>query len=525
MAYNKLLGRLKQTPQSRQARPDQVPNNAGGFAFAIDKWEQLNRFLLIGSEGGTYYVTARDLTVQNLDAVKACIQEDGVRVVKQTADISVQGRAIKNDPAILVLAAALSYGDNATKQAARAAIVDVCRTGTHILHFAAYADKLRRWGRGLRSTVQQWYDVHGNKNADALAYQMVKYQSRDGWSHKDLIRKAHPGSDDTLVASLFDWALHGYKAEKTYPAIVQTFETAKTAASEQIADMIADNGLSREMIPTDKLNDPVIARALARNAPLTATIRNLGNMSKADLLNPGDEVFERVIKLLGDAGALKKARVHPIALLIALRTYASGRGVKGSGSWPVVPQIVDALNNAFYLAFETVEPLSKNLLIAVDSSGSMNANVVGTPGFSAAQASAAMALVTASTERNYKTVAFDTQVYDWPISPRQRLDDVIKNIPGGGGTDVSAPINILIQQKRKVDAVIIYTDNETWAGNNHPYQAMATYREKVNRNTKLIIVATAANHVSVAAPDDPLSLTICGFDTTVPDVIRTFLVD
>src|SRR5215475_14235689 len=111
MAYNKLLGKLNQTPQSQPARPDQVPNNAGGYAFAVDKWQQLNRFLIIGSEAGTYYVMARDLTVQNLEAVKACIAEDGVRVVKLAAEISVAGRAIKNDPAILVLAAAVTYGD------------------------------------------------------------------------------------------------------------------------------------------------------------------------------------------------------------------------------------------------------------------------------------------------------------------------------------------------------------------------------------------------------------------------------
>src|SRR5260221_13152982 len=122
MAYNKLLGKLNRTPQSQQARPDQVRNNAGGFSFAIDKWQQLNRFLLIGSEAGTYYVTAPDLTVQNMDAVKACIQEDGLRVVKIANDISVQGRGIKKDPAILVLAAALPLAANATKTTMRAAL-------------------------------------------------------------------------------------------------------------------------------------------------------------------------------------------------------------------------------------------------------------------------------------------------------------------------------------------------------------------------------------------------------------------
>src|SRR5579885_1404430 len=103
MAYRKLIGQLTRTPQSQPARPDQILNNAGGYSFTTDKWQQLNRFLIIGSEAGTYYVSAGKLTVQNLETVKDCIAEDGLRVVKLATDISVQGRAIKNDRAILVL--------------------------------------------------------------------------------------------------------------------------------------------------------------------------------------------------------------------------------------------------------------------------------------------------------------------------------------------------------------------------------------------------------------------------------------
>ena len=31
----------------------QVPNSAGGFAWAVDDWTRLRRFLILGSEGGT----------------------------------------------------------------------------------------------------------------------------------------------------------------------------------------------------------------------------------------------------------------------------------------------------------------------------------------------------------------------------------------------------------------------------------------------------------------------------------------
>jgi 60 kDa SS-A/Ro ribonucleoprotein len=49
-------------PQSEPLNERQVPNNAGGFVFAIDDWGRLDRFLILGSDAPTYYQTAKDLT-------------------------------------------------------------------------------------------------------------------------------------------------------------------------------------------------------------------------------------------------------------------------------------------------------------------------------------------------------------------------------------------------------------------------------------------------------------------------------
>jgi 60 kDa SS-A/Ro ribonucleoprotein len=519
MVYKKLISNPP-TPQNQQTRPDQIKNNAGGYAFALDCWSKLDQFLLLGTEAGTYYVDAHNLTAQNLDNVKACLREDGRRVVRRIVEISKAGRAIKNDPAILVLAAAISFGDNGTKAEVKDAILDVCRTGTHILHFVSYADSLRKWGRSLRSAVAFWYMA---QDVDKLAYQMVKYQNRDQWTQRDAIRLSHAGSTDPVRAALFDWALHGPKEGKPYPTIVAAFENTKGASADETAKRIEQFGLSREMIPTDKLNAKPVARALAKTMPMTAMIRNLGNLSKADLLTPGDEVFTRTISQLGNVEALKKARVHPVSLLIALKTYQQGHGTFGHNSWPVVPQVADALNEAFYKAFNAVEPLNKNLLIAVDVSGSMSANVVGTPNFSAAEAAACMALVTARTEPNHTLLAFDTVYHPWTISAHQRLDDVMRSIPGGGGTNVGVPIRWAINAGRSFDAILIYTDSESWAGTQHVFEVMAEYRRTINPKAKCILLATAANGIGLNAPEDPLSLTICGFDASVPDVIRAFL--
>src|SRR5213078_3445608 len=136
-------------------------------------------------------------------------------------------------------------------------------------------------------------------------------------------------------------------------------------------------------------------------------IRNLATMTRVGVLAPGSDGTAKAVVQLGDAERIRRARVHPIALLAALRTYASGRGVRGRGTWVAVREIVDALDAAFYTAFDNVEPVGKRLLLALDVSGSMTwGDVAGVPGLTPRDASAALALVTVATEPDYEIVGF-----------------------------------------------------------------------------------------------------------------------
>src|SRR5436189_3506400 len=95
----------RQTPQSEAILgSSQVPNSAGGYVWPVTDMVRLDRFLILGSEGGSYYTTERALTVDNAEAVLRAIQADGPAVVARVVEISEAGRAPKNDPAIFVLA-------------------------------------------------------------------------------------------------------------------------------------------------------------------------------------------------------------------------------------------------------------------------------------------------------------------------------------------------------------------------------------------------------------------------------------
>src|SRR2546425_12162159 len=155
--YAKIFNR-RVTPQSQPIPgSNQVRNSGGGYSWAVDDWTRLDRFLILGAEGGTYYIKERELTQENAKAVIRCIADDGERAVAHIVEISEAGRAPKNDPAIFALALAVTMGNTATKRAAFDAIPRVCRIGTHLFHFAQYVDGMRGWGRGLREAVGKWY--------------------------------------------------------------------------------------------------------------------------------------------------------------------------------------------------------------------------------------------------------------------------------------------------------------------------------------------------------------------------------
>ena len=138
----------RQAVPQTEPLPGQVPNNAGGHWYAVDDWAKLDRFLVLGSEGGTYYVSERKLTLDNAEAVLRCLDADGPRAVRRVVEISQAGRAPKNEPALFVLAMAAASSE-ATRKAALAALPLVARTGTHILTFAPYVEGFCSAPRGL----------------------------------------------------------------------------------------------------------------------------------------------------------------------------------------------------------------------------------------------------------------------------------------------------------------------------------------------------------------------------------------
>lgn len=95
--------------------------------------------------------------------------------------------------------------------------LQVCRIPTHLFAFVKYCELIAQstaddgtkseekeeekedkelktknstgWGRAMRKCVAEWYL---QKPPKQLAMHLTKYQNREGWTHRDLLRLSHP---------------------------------------------------------------------------------------------------------------------------------------------------------------------------------------------------------------------------------------------------------------------------------------------------------------------------------------------
>lgn len=536
---------ITNVPQSEALTEGQVPNNAGGFVFALDKWARLDRFLILGSDANTYYQSARALTRENAKVVTECFREDAHRTAGRIGEISVSGRAPKNDPAIFALALGATMGkeDNGSetliRQAALGQIRVVCRTATHLFQFVDTARKLGKgFGRAMKRAIAGWYTTH---DLNSLAYQAVKYRSRENYTHARLLNLSHaPSKSDTARNDLYRWMKGKEVDAKLLPALVQAHLAAMASTNPaEWRKLTAAANLPWEALPTEANADAGVWEAMLPFMGLTALIRNLGNFSRLGMTTPLSANEMLIVQRLASEEDIRKSRVHPFTILQALAVYRSGHGVRGGNAWTPSQAICWALDEAFYKAFVNVVPNRKRNLIALDVSGSMSSPFMGSP-LTVREASTALALVSMATEPTTHVIGFTgggiggRGFRSWAgpsgvsvlhgLQPGMKLADAVAYTAGlpFGGTDCALPMLYAADNNLPVDVFTIYTDNETWAGAVHPSAALHQYRAKTGINAKMVVVGMTSTGFSIADPNDVGMMDIVGFDAACPSLIADF---
>lgn len=513
------------TPQTKKADQAQSRNNAGGYAFTLDALSRARRWLILGSGSGTYYATPRALTLASADAIVSLARRDHAELVNLIRDVSLAGAAPRQDPGLFALAVAASAGTDEEKRHALAVLPDVARTGSTLLSFAAYLDGLRPFGRAVRAGLTAWYT---RQDPADLAYQLVKYRRRAGMTHQRIFRRCRPALGDSPIRPVIDWLIDGAVGESA-PRLIEGYVRAQEPGAD-VPALVRDYKLTWEMLPSGALRDPDVWDALLdAGMPAGALLRQLGRLTQLGLLPQIGGRTSEVCAALTHPGRLRRARIHPLGVLLAMRSYQSGAS-RGGLTWTPSAKVLDALDEMFYLAFEQAPSSGARTMLAIDASASMTQAIAGTD-LSAMEAAAAMALVTAATEPEHVITAFTRSGNSWGagnsslavlgVSPRQRLTDAYQALREHpwGGTDCALPMIHAREQGLAVDHFVVYTDNETWAGRMHPHQALAEYRAATGIPARLTVVGMTATEFTIADPGDAGMLDVVGFDAAAPGLI------
>jgi hypothetical protein len=293
--------------------------------------------------------------------------------------------------------------------------------------------------------------------------------------------------------------------------------------------LIRSGRLVREHIPTTLFGSKEIWLTLLETMPLEALLRNLGKLTQIGVA--AEKHREIVVRLTNQAEVLK-ARIHPIKVLIASKIYTNGCGDSGSLTWTPNVYIGVALTDLFRISYGAVTPTGKRIMLGIDVSGSMGSAVLGSKVLTCRDASIAMALLYLETETNVSAVAFSNTLTDL-LAPSSRnrltrgmtLQQALAATHGMNfsSTDCVLPIQHAIKHNLQIDAFIVITDNETYAPNEHPQNALVRYRQLTGIQAKLIVLGMTGNCFTIVDPTDRNTLNLAGFDTSTPEIASMFM--
>ena len=550
-------------------------NKAGGYTFTVSDEDYILRCLILGTNKNTYYSTAREMTSECIDFLKKKITDGkGELLVDVISKVYEDGRAPKQDPTLMALAIASSCEDLATRKKAYN-VVSKLRTLSHIYTWKGYhkiISKSKGMGKLSKAALCALFE---NMSPQQLSYQVTKYPHRktavEDWSFVDLIRCIHLKGDKLPLESqyIFKTTIRGKEEGDAFlnskseldnnpvVAYMKAVEKVKTLTDTEdsrveLIKLAYEYNLPREVMPTWSFNYADVWRSLLLNReqtrvtmPMTALVRNLAVMTNKGVF---DDALTNslVVEHLQNEQTIRKARLHPVNILVAMMTYKAGHGEKGKLTWVPNQKITNALESAFYKSFKFVKPTGKRIFHGIDCSGSMTSPIPCLPQISAHTAATVMAMTFAKIESESKQefAGFSSARSNNYLSrnnsllkkinldPMMSLDQAMKatQFNDFGTTDCSLPVEEAIRLFKTTngkeglwDVFMVYTDNETYAGVRHPCQALTEYRQLTGIPAKMVVIATTPNSSTIADPTDGGMLDVVGFDTNAPEIVMNFI--
>lgn len=450
-------------------------NREGYAAFSQPLEEAYLQMLLTNTFGDAFYVTQKELVAEAEKTHTAMLAKDPSFVAKALPYARNRG-FMRTQPIYGLVRMA---NDPASAPYFEATFNEVIRTPNDLGDFFTIL-RAQRKGEGGRRVKR----VAGNWLMKSLnPYWTVKYGAtkQGGYSLRDLFCTLHPkGPKSVLVDYLFD------RATGELPEQVAAFERLKKATTDEEKVAAIEAGkLPHEVASSFAGKSPKVWEAIVKHMPVFAMLRNLATMERHGVMAV---VRDHVVATLSNPAVIAKSKILPFRFVEAMKHVNDSR-------------VQDALRDSLDHAFAGVPDIVGRVGILLDTSGSMAQMLQ----------SAAVFAVSAMKKANGngRLFLFDTAAREMKVSMRDSTMTQAMNVRTSGGTDTSSPVRKLIDEKEKVDVVLMITDEQQNFGTAF-CNVMEEYREKVSKNARCFILNVAPYSGSLSgqmAPHDPKGLT------------------
>jgi 60 kDa SS-A/Ro ribonucleoprotein len=477
-------------------------NEAGGAAYAMSPAAALAQYAATGCLNGTYYATAEE----QLTTVLALANAVEPELVAKTA-IWCRAKGHMKDMPALLLATLTTRAPALFERAFPRVITDekMLRNFVQIVRSGAVGRK--SLGTMPKRTVSRWL---AQRSDDELFHGSVGQSPSLG----DVIKLAHPKPADDTRRALYAWLTGREVSAAQLPKSVQAFEAFKRNPSPWVPKV------PFQMLTALTLGAPEW-KAIAKSASWQTTRMNLQTFARHGVFEDAAMV-ELVAERLRDGKANARARVLPYQLLVA---YVMSEGLPAA--------IRQALQEAMELSIANVPAFEGGVFVFPDVSGSMSSPITGhrkgaTTKVRCIDVAGLIAAAVLRKNPNATVIPFAERVKEADVNPR---DSVMTNAArlaslGGGGTNCSAPLELVNRKGAKGSLVIYVSDNQSWVDSGRgrgpaTMQAWETFRAR-NPGAKLVCIDLQP-YGTTQASDRADVLNVGGFSDQVFEVIAAFL--
>jgi 60 kDa SS-A/Ro ribonucleoprotein len=497
--FKSLIGKLM--PKTDALNEEHAP------AYALSPKHQLAQYAATGCLNTTFYASADE---QLAKVLELCADIDAEFIAKTTVFCRERG-FMKDMPALLC--AVLSVKDRELLNVVFPRVIDnakMLRNFVQIVRSGAVGRK--SLGTAPKRLVREWLDA---RNPATL----FKANVGQDPSLTDIVKMVHPKPKDAEREALFGYFIGRKYAFDALPEVVRAFEAYKKG---EAADRGEVPDVPFQMLTALELGTAEWT-AIARRAPWQMTRMNLNTFARHGVFGQRG-MTELIADRLRDPAKVAKARAFPYQLMVAY--------TMANANEEIPKEVCDALQDAMEVAIANVPAIEGRVYVCPDVSGSMSSPVTGyrkgaTTMMRCIDIAALVAAAVLRKNPRAEVLPFEQSVVKVDLNSR---DSVMTNASrlasvGGGGTNCSAPLELLNRRKAKGDFVIFVSDYESWvdAGGGRGTATMREWNAFAQRNPNARLACIDLQpYRTVQAVEREDILNVGGFSDQVFDVISEF---